>query len=300
MAGFCRINRLAMAFLVVFGCLWIAPRTYGQSVLRLWPGDAPGALGSAEKDIPTLTVFLPDSGTGTGAAVVVCPGGGYSHLAGHEGADYARFLALHGVTSFVLRYRLGSDGYRHPVMLEDAARAVRVVRSSATAWHIDPTRIGIVGSSAGGHLAATLLTHYDKGNPDSPDPIERVSSRPDFGVLCYPVISMGPITHQGSKSNLLGDNPGPELVDLLSNEKHVTPETPPCFLWHTSDDKTVSVQNSIEFAGALAANGVPFELHIYERGRHGLGLGDSYPFKSTLPWTEALLTWLGSKNLARR
>ncbi len=283
---------VGLALIAAYSCFFCASSLAAQSIIRLWPGQAPGARGTSEKDIPTLTVTLPDSGPETGAAIVICPGGGYSHLADHEGSDYARFLAMHGVTSFVLKYRLGSDGYRHPAMLNDAARAVRMVRSEAAKWHIDPAKIGIMGSSAGGHLASTILTHFDSGTPNSTDMIERVSSRPDFGILCYPVISMGPITHEGSKKNLLGENPSKELVDLLSNEEHVARDTPPCFLWHTSEDKTVSAENSIEFAKALAQNKVPFELHIFEQGRHGLGLGDKYPFVHTLPWVIDLLIWL--------
>jgi acetyl esterase/lipase len=282
-----------------FSCLFWGMAAYSQTVIWLWPGAAPGALRSSDKDIPMLTVFVPDSGTRTGSAIVICPGGGYSHLASHEGADYGRFLSMHGIISFVLKYRLGSDGYRHPAMLEDAARAVRVVRAGAAKWHVDTDKIGIMGSSAGGHLAATLLTHYDSGDPQSPDPVERVSSRPDFGILCYPVVSMGPITHEGSRKNLLGDSPGVELVDLLSNEKHVTADMPPCFIWHTSEDKTVSVQNSIEFAKALAEFKVPFELHVFERGRHGLGLGDTYPFAHVLPWVNDLLIWLKLRGMVK-
>ena len=264
-----------------------------QTVIRLWPGKAPGATGNSSKDIPTLTVTPADPSVATGVAMVICPGGGYEHLATKkEGEDYARFLAMHGVTGFVLKYRLGSDGYRYPAIFEDVQRAVRTVRAQAAVWHIHPDMVGIMGSSAGGHLASTLLTHFDSGKPDSPDSVERVSSRPDFGILCYPVISMGPITHEGSKRNLLGDSPSHELVELLSNEDHVTPETPPCFIWQTAEDKTVSVQNSLVFAQALAKNKVPFELHIYERGRHGLGLGDTYPFVHALSWSNALLTWL--------
>ncbi len=265
---------------------------YGQNVIRLWSGDAPGALGNMAKDVPTLTIFMADSGKASGAAVVICPGGGYQHLANHEGDDYARFLAMHGVTGFVLKYRLGSDGYRHPVMLEDAARALRTVRANANAWHVRIDMIGIMGSSAGGHLASTLLTHYDSGDPNSSDPVERVSSCPDFGILCYPVISMGPITHEGSKKNLLGDSASSELVELLSNEKHVISATPPCFIWQTAEDKTVSVENSMVFAEALARNNVPFELHIYEKGRHGLGLADTYPFTNPHPWANELLNWM--------
>jgi acetyl esterase/lipase len=278
---------------LVAGCIpFFFAVSFTQEIVRLWPGAAPGALGSADKDVPTLTVTLPDSGTASGAAIVICPGGGYGHLAPKEGEDYARFLAMHGVTGFVLKYRLGSDGYRYPAIFEDVQRALRLVRARSALWHIDPHKIGVMGSSAGGHLASTLLTHFDSGNPNSPDSIERASSRPDFGILCYPVISMGPMTHQGSIENLLGEHPPQKLVDLLSNEKHVSPDTPPCFIWQTSEDKTVSVQNSIVLAEALAKNNVPFELHIYQQGGHGLGLADKYPFVHVHPWANELVRWL--------
>src|SRR6185437_13843756 len=198
----------------------------------------------------------------TGAAMVICPGGGYGHLSTSEGKEYAAWLNDHGVAGFVLKYRLGTSGYHHPIMLWDAARAVRLVRAHATAWHIDPKRIGIIGSSAGGHLASTLLTHFDAGRPNDSDPIERQSSRPDLGVLCYPVITMGRKTHHGSLTNLLGTNPSPELINELSNELHVTKDTPPCFLFHTFEDRAVPVENSLEFAMALRRAGVPFDLHI--------------------------------------
>src|SRR3954447_23647051 len=171
--------------------------------IPLWPGGAPGALGTAEQDIPTVTAFLPTPEKATGAAIVICPGGGYGGLATHEGAGYAEWLADNGVAGIVLKYRLGSKGYRHPAMLNDAARAIRLTRSKAAEWKIDPKRIGIVGSSAGGHLASTLLTHFTQGKPDDPDPVERESLRPDIGVLCYAVISMGENTHGGSRTNLL-------------------------------------------------------------------------------------------------
>ena len=198
----------------------------------LWPGGAPGALGTADPDKPTLTPYLPEPERATGAAIVVCPGGGYGGLAAHEGHDYALWLNDHGVAAFVLKYRLGSHGYRHPIMLADAARAVRLVRARAATWSVDPKRVGIMGSSAGGHLASTLLTHFDAGRGDAADPIDRESSRPNLGVLCYAVITLGQHTHQGSKRNLLGPDPSPELVRLLSNELQVTPQTPPCFIWH--------------------------------------------------------------------
>lgn len=266
----------------------------------LWPDGAPGALGKADKDIPTLTPFLADPAKATGAAIVICPGGGYGHLASHEGADYARFLNEHGIAGFVLKYRLGSDGYHHPAMLQDAARALRTVRARAGEWKLDPKRIGIMGSSAGGHLASTLLTHFDAGNPDAADPIERQSSRPDLGILCYAVISLGEFGHGGSRNNLLGPSPSPELVRELSNELHVTKDTPPCFVWHTYEDRGVRVENSLQFAEALQRAGVPFDLHVYQKGQHGLGLGsrDWNPDKRH-PWTRDCIFWLQAQGFAR-
>ena len=270
-----------------------------QESFPLWPAGAPGALGQSSNDIPTLTVFLPPTDKATGASVVVCPGGGYGGLANHEGPDYALFLNQQGVTAFVLRYRLGSQGYRHPRMLEDAQRAIRTVRARAAEWKLDPKRIGIMGSSAGGHLASTAVTHFDAGKPDATDPIDRQSSRPDLGILCYPVISMGPNTHQGSKNNLLGKDPSPELVELLSNEKQVTKDTPPCFVWHTAEDKAVKVENSLDFAAALQKNGVPFDLHVYQKGRHGIGLADKPPFTNAHPWARDLVFWLKEQGFVK-
>ena len=235
----------------------------------LWPGGAPGALGSEEKDIPTLTVYLPEGSSDRVPVVVICPGGGYWGLASHEGRDYALWLNQHGVAGAVLKYRLGSGGYRHPAMLQDAARAVRLVRARSESWRIDPARVGIMGSSAGGHLASTRLTHFDDGDANAADPVERESSRPDLGILCYAVISMGEHTHQGSKQNLLGPDPSAELVRLLSNELQVTPRTPPCFVWHTYEDAAVKVENALDFAAALRRNGVPFDLHVYQQGQIG-------------------------------
>jgi acetyl esterase/lipase len=270
--------------------------------IPLWPDGAPGAKGHEPGDIPTLTPYLvaslPAKSSPGRPAIVVCPGGGYGMLAPHEGEGYARWLNLHGIDAFVLKYRLGSNGYRHPAMLQDAARAVRTVRAHAGEWRVDPRRVGIMGSSAGGHLASTLLTHFDAGNPDASDPVERQSSRPDFGILCYAVITMGPLTHQGSKENLLGKSPSPELVEFLSNEKQVTDDTPPCFIWHTGEDTTVPLENSLAFAAALRAHHVPFDLHIYEKGGHGMGLGKSSADPSRLhPWTDDLLYWLGERHL---
>jgi acetyl esterase/lipase len=231
--------------------------------------------------------------------MVVCPGGGYGGLASHEGHDYALWLNQSGIAAFVLKYRLGSAGYRHPRMLEDAARAVRLVRARAGEWQVDRKRVGIMGSSAGGHLASTLLTHFDAGDANAADAVDRESSRPDLGILCYPVITMGEYTHQGSKRNLLGENPSRELVWFLSNELQVTPKTPPTFLWHTVEDAAVPVENSLQFATALRKASVPFALHVYEKGRHGLGLADKEPFENAHPWAKDCLFWLRENGFAK-
>ena len=267
----------------------------------LWSAAAPGALGTEGKDIPTLTPYLAKPDKATGAAIVICPGGGYGGLADHEGKGYALWLNEQGIAGFVLKYRLGSGGYRHPVMLGDAARAVRLVRARAADWQVDPKRVGIMGSSAGGHLASTLLTHFDAGDATATDVVERQSSRPDVGILCYAVISMGTNTHQGSKNNLLGKDPSPELVKLLSNELQVTPQTPPCFLWHTWEDGAVKVENTLDFAQALRRNGVRFDLHIYEKGGHGLGLGSrEYDPTKFLDWTRDCASWLKVEGFGRK
>jgi acetyl esterase/lipase len=285
--------------LAVLGCLPFA-RGQDHKPFPLWAEGAPGALDTADKDSPTLTPFFPDPGKATGAAIVICPGGGYGGLAlSYEGVDYARFLTEQGIAGFVLKYRLGSAGYRHPVMLQDAARAVRTVRARAEEWKLDK-RVGIMGSSAGGHLASTLLTHYDAGKAESADLIERQSSRPDLGILCYPVVTMGRFTHQGSKSNLLGKDPSEELVRSVSNELQVTKDTPPCFIWHTWEDKTVAVENCLQFAQALRQAGVPFDLHIYQEGVHGLGLGShEWDPAKRHPWTGDCIFWLKAQGFTR-
>jgi len=260
--------------------------------IRLWPHDAPGALGNAAHDIPIFTPYFPELQNATGAAMLIFPGGGYGALAGHEGEDYALFLNTLGIAAFVLQYRLGSHGYRHPIILQDASRAMRVLRSRAEEWNFDQSKIGVMGSSAGGHLAATLLTHYDSGDANSPDSVERESSRPALGVLCYAVISMGEHTHEGSKENLLGKNPASELVALLSSELHVSPQTPPCFVWHTWEDKGVKIENSLQFISALQKNDVPFDFHVYQQGSHGIGLADKPPFQNAHPWSRDLAFWL--------
>jgi acetyl esterase/lipase len=280
------MHRSLRLFAVLAATCCLALAAADPTPIPLWPDGAPGALGKEAKDIPTITPFLADPAVATGAAMLICPGGGYGGLADHEGAGYARWLAAHGCAGIVLKYRLGSGGYHHPAMLNDAARGLRLVRAHAAEWKLDAKRVGIMGSSAGGHLASTLLTHFDAGDANAADPVEKESSRPDLGILCYAVITMGPDTHQGSKNNLLGKDPAPELVTLLSNELQVTPQTPPCFIWHTDEDKTVKVENSLSFALALRRAGVPFDLHIYEKGGHGMGLGKDHP------WGNDCLFWL--------
>lgn len=270
--------------------------TASAEPIRLWEGDAPGALGKADQDIPTLTAFLPAAGTANGTAIVICPGGGYGGLASHEGQGYAEFLAGKGVACFVLKYRLGSKGYRHPVMMHDVQRAIRLVRTNAAKWAVDPARIGVMGSSAGGHLATTSVTHFDSGKADSTDAVDRTSCRPDFGVICYGVISMEDgVTHGGSKNNLLGKDPAANLVDLLSNDKQVTKDTPPCFVWTTGEDKAVLPENSFRFVQALRKNGIAFDFHVYEKGPHGIGLSpgkNGVPAGDVHPWGKDLVFWL--------
>lgn len=277
-----------------------------KEAFPLWAKDTPGALGADPvKDIPTLTPFFPAADKATGAAVVICPGGGYGGLAAHEGRDYALWLNAHGIAGFVLKYRLGSAGYRHPAMMNDVNRAVRYVRANAGDWKLDAKRIGVMGSSAGGHLASTAVTHFDAGKADAADPIERASSRPDLGILCYPVITMGTHTHQGSKNNLLGKEPAEELVKLLSSELQVSPSTPPCFVWHTWEDKGVKVENALGFVTALQRNGVPFDFHVYQKGGHGMGLGarnwdpEKTPITALHPWTQDLAVWLKVQGFAK-
>lgn len=274
---------------------------FGQTAFPLWPDGAPGAVGQEEKDIPTLTPYLPAPDKATGAAIVICPGGGYGGLANHEGKDYALWLNEHGIAGFVLKYRLGPSGYRHPAMLQDAARAVRTVRARAAEWKIDGQRIGIMGSSAGGHLASTLVTQFEDGKPNAEDRVERESSRPNLGILCYPVITMGEeFTHKGSRFNLLGQDPAPELIEKLSSELQVKKNTPRCFIWHTYEDQAVPVENALLFAGALRKAGVPFALHIYQKGRHGIGLGKTSGSEELHLWTQDCLLWLGEQGFTKR
>jgi acetyl esterase/lipase len=262
----------------------------------VWPKGAPGAVGNLPEDKPTLTIFQPEAAKAVGTGIVVCPGGGYVHLAiDKEGTKVAEWLNSLGVAAFVLKYRLGPR-YHYPTQLEDAQRALRMVRSRANGFGIAPDRIGIMGFSAGGHLASTTGTHFDSGDPDAPDPIGRMSSRPDFMILCYPVITLlPPYVHEGSRRYLLGDNPDPALVKKLSNELQVTPETPPTFLFLTDEDKTVPPENSVDFYLALRKAHVPAEMHIFQHGRHGVGLATGDPELSI--WPTLLENWLKLRGL---
>jgi len=288
------LRRGLFNLIVLFGCC--VSVSSAADPIRLWEGDAPGATGKEPKDIPTLTPYLPAADKTSGTAIVVCPGGGYGGLAGHEGEGYAKWLADNGISAFVLKYRLGSAGYRHPVMLNDVSRAIRLVRSRAAEWKLDTKRVGVMGSSAGGHLASTAVTHFDAGKADSDDAVEKQSSRPDFGVLCYAVISMEDgVTHSGSKANLLGKDPDPKLVELLSNEKQVTKQTPPCFVWSTGDDKAVPVTNSLRFVTALQQNGIAYDFHVFQKGPPGIGLSEGrngVPANDVHPWGKDLLYWM--------
>jgi acetyl esterase/lipase len=286
--------RILTCVVCAAGALLAQPMTMPKADL-LWPNGAPGAQGTEDVDKPTLTPYVVPAGRGTGTAVVVCPGGGYVGLAmDKEGDQIARFLNSLGVTSFVLKYRLGPK-YHHPIELGDAQRAIRTVRARAAEYRVLPDRIGIMGFSAGGHLAATAGTHFDAVNANAGDPIDRVSSRPDFLILCYPVISFLNYVHQGSKRNLLGENPDPKLVESLSNELQVTPQTPPTFLFHTNADTGVPAENSALFYLALRKAGVPAEIHIYERGPHGVGLAQTDEALST--WPSRLADWLRGRGL---
>jgi len=260
-------------------------------IIPLWSGTAPGQQGTDDKDIPTITVYLPRSTPAGMSAVIVCPGGGYSGLAmNHEGRQVANYLNSQGIIAFVLKYRLGPK-YHHPVELGDAQRAIRMLRSHSADWRIAADRIGIMGFSAGGHLAMSASTHFDAGQSGAADPIDRASSRPDFSILGYPVISMvEPWTHQGSKTNLLGANADPELARSLSGEQAVTKETPPTFIFQTNADTTVPAENATYYYLALRKAGIPAEMHIFEKGPHGLGLAMDDPAISE--WSKLLTNWL--------
>jgi acetyl esterase/lipase len=247
--------------------------------VRLWEGPAPGALGDRPEDIPSLDVYRPDPETATGAAMLILPGGAYTFLSEKSGRQYGLWLAANGITGFVVNFRLGSNGYRYAALLADAARALSVVRGRAADWEVDPVRVGVIGTSAGGHLAALMLTGA-------------TGERPALGVLCYPVISLvDPLAHQETRTNFLGDEAAlTRAREQFSADLHLDEHTPPCFVWHTLADEEVSADNSLRFASALSAHGVPYELHLYEKGAHALGLAR----EQGLYWPEECVRWLRS------
>jgi len=267
----------------------LAEEAPAPKVELLWPDGAPGAVGAEDVDKPSLTICLPPKDKATGGAVVVCPGGAYVMLAkDHEGKQVAEWLNSIGVAAFILQYRL-APRYHHPCMMQDVQRAIRTVRARGAEWGVDAKKIGVIGFSAGGHLASTAATHFDDGDANATDPIERVSCRPDAAILVYPVITFTePTMHSGSKKNLLGENPDAKLIESMSSEKQVTAKTPPTFLVHSNEDTGVPAENSVLFYLALRKAGVPAEMHIYEKGPHGFGLG---AMKG--PRDPVLATWPG-------
>ncbi len=278
---------------------WMPALLHAQSApVLLWPGGAPGAHGTAENDTPWFTPYLP-SAESAGVAVVVCPGGGYGGIAfEHEGVPVARWLNSLGVAAFVLKYRHHGTGYEHPAPLQDVQRAIRLVRSRAAEWKLQPDRIGVLGFSAGGHLASSAATHIAPGDSAATDPAERVSSRPDFAILIYPVISLiEPYTHAGSRRNLLGEHPSEELLATMSNERQVTAQTPPTFLVHGDEDKAVPVENSLAFFAALRRVKVPAEMHIFEKGPHGFGIGR--PGEQSAAWPGLAESWMRTRGLLK-
>ncbi len=282
------------ALLMVSGQIYAqqaAPVVMHGKTMLLWPAGAPGAVGDADEDRPTLTVYLPKGPNATKTGVVVAPGGGYTHLSmTKEGDDIALWLNAQGVAAFVVKYRLGPK-YHAPIELEDAQRAIRTVRANAAEYGVAVDHVGMWGFSAGGHLTAWAGTAFDAGNASSADPIEWQGSRPDFLILAYPVITMTqPLAHAGSRQNLLGDNPDAALVEATSVELQVTRDTPPAFIFSTTDDKTVPVLNSVMFYSALVKAGVPAELHIFQHGAHGAGLAVKNPELSV--WPELLAKWM--------
>jgi acetyl esterase/lipase len=281
---------LLVSISFVFATVSCAQNTTPPDPIPLWPEGAPGALGKESIDIPSIQFYPAPAEKSTGATVVVCPGGGYGALAKHEGHDIAVWLNNLGITGVVLKYRLGPK-YHHPIMMGDVKRAIRYTRSKAADWKIDPNRIGVMGFSAGGHLASTAATHFDAGDPSAKDPIDKLSSRPDLAILCYPVITMtDPFTHKGSRKNLLSETPAPDLIELMSNEKRITDKTPPTFIFHTEDDAAVPLENALLFAAGLRRAKVPYEMHVFEHGRHGVGLAPADPVLNA--WPKLLENWL--------
>ncbi len=276
-----------------------APLMQEPQTILLWPDGAPGAQGTEDRDKPALTIYMPPNTTGPMTAVIIAPGGSYARLSMNlEGRAPANYFNTLGIAAFVLRYRLGPQ-YHHPIELGDALRAIRTVRARAAEWHIAPDRIGMMGFSAGGHLASSAATHFDAGKADAADPIDRVSSRPDFAVLGYPVISLvEPFTHQGSKTNLLGEHPDPALARSLSSETQVTAQTPPTFIYQTNADTTTPAENAVAYYLALRKAGVPSEMHIFKDGAHGSGLGGAD--SALAEWPRLLANWLRATGLLKK
>jgi acetyl esterase/lipase len=260
--------------------------------MELWQGEIPlyneAYQNTPENQgTPSLDLFLTDQKDGSRGLIMICPGGGYAMRAEHEGAGYAKFLNEHGFHAAVLQYRVAP--YCYPAAFYDALRGIRLIRYHAKEWGINPNKIVVMGSSAGGHLAGTLATSYMDA-PAPRDEIDRCNARPDLAVLCYPVITAGYYQHQGSIENLQQTDPAAtEFLDKISLEKRVTADTPPMFLWHTADDDVVPVQNSLLMAQALREKNIPVTLHIYEHGYHGLGLAQDSECHS---WTGLLIEWL--------
>jgi len=261
---------------------------HGQEV-KLWPEGAPGAKGTDKNDTPTLQIFPPlKDAEGPFPAVLLIPGGGYKHISGY--GTFWNFFQTRPVQFFSLKYRLPVHGYRHPAPLEDAKRAVRTIRANAKKWNIDPDRVLVVAFSSGGHVATTLATHYDLGQADAKDPVERMSCRPDYMALFCPVVSMKSHPHRPSVDRLLGEDPDAKLVDELSNELQVTAKTPPTFLGHAKDDTLVPPENSIQYHEALKKAGVATTLKIYRQGGHGVA-------KKPNPWKANLGDWMSESGI---
>jgi len=302
------LNRSWYAILLVFILCRLSIAQTEPQTISLWDGKSPGSIGQEPKDNPNGLLYLLPANSGEGKAagtserhpcLVVLPGGGYGGLAiDHEGYQIAGWANSMGMVAFICKYRHRKDGYGHPVPMQDAQRAVRMARANADEWNIDTKKVGIIGFSAGGHLASTVLTHFDEGQPIEGDLVASKSSRPDFGILCYPVIGMGkPYTHAGSQKNLLGTEPSPELVASLSNEFQVSAQTPPTFIFHTQEDVVVHPENSLAFYSAMVRHKVPGELHFFQKGKHGVGLAAGIP--GTESWPELCRNWLMNQGFVK-